>query len=104
MLIDRTHDSDIMDVRSFRGPDCDTDHGIMDLLKIKFRQRINKMGKLRCVKQKIFDCERLLKGEGLQGRYCHILEEKMLVTRYGGLVTGKDVREFEEYNNRQHKR
>jgi hypothetical protein len=43
VMIDSKHATDILDVKSCRGADCDSDHY---MFKIKYRQRISTIGKL----------------------------------------------------------
>jgi hypothetical protein len=43
VMIDSRHATDILDVKSCTGADCDSDHY---LVKIKYRQRISTIGKL----------------------------------------------------------
>jgi hypothetical protein len=51
-LIERRHGSDIIDVRSYRGADCDTDHY---LVRIQYRQKIPNVRYVKAQKQTRFN-------------------------------------------------
>ena len=55
ILIDRRWNSSVLDVRSFRGADCDTDHYLV-LAKVRERLAVSKQAAPR------FDGERLMSG------------------------------------------
>ncbi|XP_039291972.1 craniofacial development protein 2-like [Nilaparvata lugens] len=91
LLIDKRHGTDILDVRSYRGADCDTDHY---LVKIKYRQRINNMKKFRGVSQKKFDSEKLIKDEELRER-----DSQKLVEKIERMQGGESVSVEEQWKN-----
>lgn len=60
VLIGRRHASDIIDVRSRRGPDCNSDHY---LVQIKYRQRITKNRQAAGTRKIRYDIDKLKKAE-----------------------------------------
>ncbi|XP_022196882.1 craniofacial development protein 2-like [Nilaparvata lugens] len=74
VMIDRRQCSDILDVRSVRGADCDTDHFI---IRLRYRQRINNAGLTKGKKQLRFDCEKLMKNQNIKRSYQQNLEERL---------------------------
>ncbi|XP_039282986.1 uncharacterized protein LOC120351088 [Nilaparvata lugens] len=74
VMIDRRHGSDILDVRSLRGADCDTDHF---MIRLRYRQRINNAGLSKGKKQLRFDCEKLMKNQNIKRSYQQNLEERL---------------------------
>jgi hypothetical protein len=59
VMIDSRNATDILDVKSCRGADCDSDHY---MVKIKYRQRISTIGKLSTQKSTKYDVENLKEG------------------------------------------
>jgi hypothetical protein len=59
VLVDRRHASDIMDVRSTRGTDCDVDHF---LACVQYRQRISMIKEKKGLKQRKYDMAKLQEG------------------------------------------
>lgn len=55
-LIDSRHGTDVMDVRTYRGADADSDHM---LVRIKYRQRISRVNNQRGEKHRGYDAEKL---------------------------------------------
>ena len=49
VLIDHRHGSDVKDIRSCRGADCDSDHF---MVRVKYKQRIANIRKAKGVRQK----------------------------------------------------
>jgi hypothetical protein len=60
VLLEFRHGSDIFDVRSYRGADCDFDHY---LVRIKYRQKILNVHNVEVQKQTGFNAS-VLKNEG----------------------------------------
>jgi len=58
-MIDSRHATDILDVKSCRGADCDSDHYMVE---IKYRQRISTVGKLRTQRSIKYNVENLKEG------------------------------------------
>ena len=58
VLIDRRHGSDILDVRSYRGADADSDHL---LVRVKYKQRISIIQNCHNQREKRYDYQRLSK-------------------------------------------
>ena len=56
VMIDSRHATDILDVKSCRGADCDSDHY---MVKIKYRQRISTIGKLNTQKSIKYNIDKL---------------------------------------------
>jgi hypothetical protein len=56
VMIDGRHASSIIDVRSCRGADCDTDHF---LVRIKYRQRISNYRRISGERKEKYDVEQL---------------------------------------------
>lgn len=79
VLIDKRHASDIMDVRTCRGADCDSDHF---LVKIKYRQRISRMKNELGKKREKFMVSKLTKDDTARDQYqakvSELLQEKQL--------------------------
>jgi hypothetical protein len=59
VMIDSQHATDISDVKSCRGVDCDSDHY---MVKIKHRQQISTIGKLNAQKSIKYNFENLKEG------------------------------------------
>jgi hypothetical protein len=58
-MIDSQHATDILDVKSCRGADCDSDHY---MVKIEYRQRISITGKSKGQRSSKFDKDKLKNG------------------------------------------
>ena len=58
-MTDSRHATDILDVKSCRGADCDSDHY---MVKIKYRQRISTNGKLNTQKSIKYNTDKLKEG------------------------------------------
>ncbi|XP_039297864.1 uncharacterized protein LOC120354582, partial [Nilaparvata lugens] len=86
VMIDRRHGSDILDVRSLRGADCDTDHF---MIRLKYRQRINNTGFSKGKKQLKFDCEKLLKNQSLKEAYQQRSQDKLEEYQHAGDTTAE---------------
>ena len=56
VMIDSRHAKDILDVKSCRGADCDSDHY---MVKIKYKQRISTIGKLNTQKSIKYNIDKL---------------------------------------------
>lgn len=78
VLINRRHASDILDVRSCRGADCDTDHY---LVRIKYKQRISLVKMQRGVRQEKFDSRKLVEDNDARKQYESKIREKLIETR-----------------------
>jgi hypothetical protein len=59
VMIDSQHATDILDVKSCGGVDCDSDHY---MVKIKYRQRISTIGKLIAQRSIMYNVENLKEG------------------------------------------
>lgn len=79
VLIDARHASNIMDVRSMRGADIDSDH---ILVRIKFQERLAVKPKERAEQSKIYNVE-LLKDEKKEEEYRDQLQRKLRMDRNG---------------------
>jgi hypothetical protein len=74
-MIDSRHATDILDVKSCRSADCDSDHY---MVKIKYRQQISTVGKLstqRCIK---YNVENLKEGNNAK-EYRNMIEELLQI-------------------------
>ena len=76
VLISLRHSSSIIDVRSCRGPNCDSDHF---LVKVGVRERITKIQKSSRIDKKKWDIEKLGNDSNNQNRkeYQQILKAKL---------------------------
>jgi len=59
VMIDSRNATDILDVKSCRGADCDSDHY---MVQIKYRQRISTIGKLSAQRNVKYNAENLKEG------------------------------------------
>lgn len=66
IMIDSRHMSDILDVRSYRGADCDSDHF---LVGVRFKERISVKKEGGGVKNQKFNLEKLRKDEEMVAKY-----------------------------------
>jgi hypothetical protein len=71
ILIDRRHGSDVKDIRSCRGADCDSNHF---MVRVKYKHRIANIRKTNGVKQKKYGVEELKKDEGVEKQYRKAIE------------------------------
>jgi len=71
VLIDSRHGSDVKDIRSCRGADCDCDHF---MVRVKYKQRIAKIRKAKGEREKKYRLEELKKDEGVAKQYCKEIE------------------------------
>ena len=71
VLIDHRHGSDVKDIRSCRGADCDSDHS---MVRVKYKQRIANIQKAKEVRQKKYRVEELKKDKGVAKQYCKEIE------------------------------
>ena len=71
VLIDRRHGSDVKDIRSCRGADCDSGHF---MVKVKYKQRIANTQKAKGVRQKKYRVEELKKDERVAKQHCKEIE------------------------------
>jgi hypothetical protein len=65
-LIDKRRHSNILDVRSFRGADCDTDHYLV-VAKLRDRISVSKRGRKKC-NLEVLDLKKL-DGVEVKGKY-----------------------------------
>jgi len=65
VLVSLRHSSSVIDVRSCRGPSCDSDHC---LVRVKVRERITKLQKVSRMDRKKWDVEKLSNDPGNQNR------------------------------------
>jgi len=70
-MIDSRHATDILDVKSCRGADCDSDHY---MIKIKYRQQISVLGKLSTQRSIKYNVENLKEGTNAK-EYRNKIEE-----------------------------
>ena len=70
-MIDSRHATDILDVKSCRDADCDSDHY---MVKIKYRQRISNVGKLSTQRSIKCNVEKLKEGNNAK-EYRNKIEE-----------------------------
>lgn len=73
IIIDKRHASDVMDIRSYRGADCDTDHY---LVVMKYRQRISMTRKMKGKKQEKFNV-RKLSNKDIRDNYGRTLDARI---------------------------
>ena len=73
VMIDSRHATDILDVKSCRGADCDSDHY---MVKIKYRQRISTIGKLNTQKSIKYNIDKLKEGINAK-EYRNKIEESL---------------------------
>ena len=73
VMIDSRHATDILDVKSCRGADCDSDHYTV---KIKYRQRISTIGKLNTQKSTKYNIDKLKEGTNAK-EYRNKIEESL---------------------------
>ena len=71
VMIDSRHATDILDVKSCRGADCDSDHY---MVKIKYRQQISTVGKLSTQRSIKYNVENLKEGNNAK-EYRNKIEE-----------------------------
>jgi len=76
VLVSLWHTCSVKDVRSCRGPNCDTDHY---LVRVKIRERITKLQKVSRMDRKKWDVEKLNNDLGNQNRkeYQQTLQTKL---------------------------
>jgi endonuclease/exonuclease/phosphatase family metal-dependent hydrolase len=79
VLTSARHASSIIDVRSFRGPNCDTDHY---LVKVKIRERIANVQKSMGVKKERWNIDKL-KEEKERQEYQRALTRKLQENKMG---------------------
>lgn len=91
VLVERRYGSGVMDVRSYRGADCDSDHR---MVLVRYRQRIANNKKEIGQKQKRFAVGKL-KDEQLARTYSERLEERLQSTR---AEVGTDITTEEQWN------
>uniref|UniRef100_A0A8D8WWJ8 Craniofacial development protein 2 n=1 Tax=Cacopsylla melanoneura TaxID=428564 RepID=A0A8D8WWJ8_9HEMI len=106
VLVSKRHFSSVTDVRTCRGPNCDSDHF---LLKIKIRAKLSTLHTLKRQKQTKWDTDDLKTNEvtqikyqdtiaeKLEGRQPNNLEEKWMNTKEAILEAAKDT--IPEKNN-----
>ena len=87
VLVSLRHSSSVIDVRSCRGPSCDSDHY---LVRVKVRERISKLQKVSRMDRKKWDVEKLSNDPRNQNRKEY---QQMLQTE---LRRGNKVEEEEE--------
>jgi len=90
VLIDRRHNSEVKDIRSWRGADCNSDHF---MVRVKYKQRIANIWKAKGVRQKKYRVEELKKDEGVAKQYCKEIE---LEIREKGIEENSDGNTVEE--------
>jgi hypothetical protein len=73
VLVSLRHSTSIIDVRSSRGPNCDTDHY---LVKTKVRERIAKVQKMERMKPQKWDVQKLQGNNEIQQKYERQIAEK----------------------------
>ena len=78
VLIDKRHASNILDVRSYRGANCNSDQY---LIKIKYRSRIRNQKQERKEKQQRINIHKL-KDENISFKYREVLNEKIKTLDY----------------------
>jgi hypothetical protein len=74
-MTDSRHATDILDVKSCSGADCDGDHY---MVKIKYRQRISVTGKLSAQRSIKYNVENLKTGTGAK-EYRNKVEELLQI-------------------------
>jgi len=76
VLVSLRHSSSVIDVRSCRGPNCDSDHY---LVRVKVREWITKLQKVSRMDRKKWDVEKLSNEPGNQTRkeYQQTLQTKL---------------------------
>lgn len=75
VLIDKRHGSDILDVRSYRGADADSDH---TLVKIRYKQRISSIYNSQNKRQKCYDSQKLMKDPIVADTFKTQLKQKLI--------------------------
>lgn len=88
VLVSTRNMSSIIDVRSCRGPNCDSDHF---LVKIKVRERIANVRRMPRQESRRWATENLNKNKATRQRYQEVLSDK-LEERVGGETTDPDGR------------
>jgi hypothetical protein len=74
VLVTSRHSSSVIDVRSSRGPNCDSDHY---LVKTKVRERTANVQKIPRRKTRRWDVEKLNKDTAQRDKYQQVLESKL---------------------------
>jgi sorting nexin-29 len=82
VLVDGRHFSDVIDVRSFRGPNIDSDHY---LVVAKIRARLSSVTNSRINRTMRFNIQRL-SAEGVAAEYCQKLDERIGETNGAGNI------------------
>jgi hypothetical protein len=80
VLATSRHSSSVIDVRSCRGPSCDSDHY---LVKIKVRERIANVRKIPRRKTRRWDVEKLHKDIAQRDKYQKVLDVKLKLKMEG---------------------
>jgi hypothetical protein len=84
MIIDARHTTVILDVRSYREANCNTDHF---LVRAKIRQRIKGMKQKMCNKMKIYNIDSLNDGrvklKYQEGISKNLQESESMITNIG---------------------
>lgn len=73
-MVDRKHATSILDVRSCRGTNCDSDHF---LIRVKLRQRLSRLNEDNKYKRPRWDIEKLSKSEETKRHFQAALSEKL---------------------------
>ncbi|XP_055380697.1 craniofacial development protein 2-like [Condylostylus longicornis] len=79
VLIDKRHATSIIDVRSFRGANCDSDHF---LVVAKLRQRISKVINKNAFRRTIWDTEKIVENLELRASYQSSMATKLNSWQY----------------------
>lgn len=74
VLIDRRHGSDVIDVKTRRGADADSDHY---LVLMKYRQRISRVRMVQGKKSEKLDVQTLSRDDNVKVNYRRIVSEKL---------------------------
>jgi hypothetical protein len=86
VLTTSCHCSSVIDVRSCRGPNCDSDH---HLVKIKVRERIANVQKIPGRKTRSWEVEKLHKDMAQKDKYQKILDVKLKQSMEGEEIVYK---------------
>jgi hypothetical protein len=102
-LVDRQRHSSVLDVRSFRAADCDTDHYLV-VAKVRERLAVNKQRSHRFCMER-FNLEKLNEVEGKEQYRVDVPNSlqlwKIWTPRWKLIVLGNDSREYKNFSQRK---